>query len=62
MMVTHWIVEILSVMFLMSTYEFCGAVMMTISLKLVIYQKGFNIERLTNSPKIKISEYKDQQM
>ena len=39
MMVTHWIVEIMSVMFLMPTQEFGGTMMMTISLKLVILPK-----------------------
>ena len=48
MMATHWIVVIMSVIFLISAQEFGGTVMMTISLKLVIYQKGFIIERLTN--------------
>ena len=47
MMATHWIVGITSVMFLIAVQEFGGTVMMKISLKLVIYQKGFIIERLT---------------
>ena len=50
-METHWFVVIMSVIFLISAQEFGGIVMMTISLKLVIYQKGFIIERLTNSQK-----------
>ena len=40
MMVNHWILYIISVMFLIPTQEFDGTIMMTISLKLVIYQKG----------------------
>ena len=40
MMATHWIVVIMSVMFLISAQEFGGTVMMTISLKLVIVPKG----------------------
>ena len=47
MMANHWIVEIMSVMFLMTTQEFGGTMMMTISLKLMIYQKGFILERVT---------------
>ena len=53
MMATHWIVRITSVMFLIATKGFGSTVMMTILLKLVIYQKGFNIERLTNPRKKK---------
>ena len=49
-MVTHWIVFILSMMFLIAAQEVGGSVMMTISLKLVIYQMGFIIQRLTNIP------------
>ena len=41
MMATHWIVEITSVMFLIPAQELGGTVMMLISPKLVIYQKGF---------------------
>ena len=48
-METHWIVEIVSVMFMMPTQEFGVTLMMTISLKLVIYQKGFILERLTQN-------------
>ena len=40
MMATHWIVVIMSVMFLIAAQEFGGTVMMTISLKLVILLKG----------------------
>ena len=40
MIATHWIVEIMSVVFLMPTWDFGGTVMMKISLKLLIYQKG----------------------
>ena len=40
MMATHWIMVIMSVMFLMEAQEFDGTVMMTISLKLVILPKG----------------------
>ena len=47
MMATHLIVDIMSVMFLMQTNEFGGNVMMAISLKLVIYLKGFILERVT---------------
>ena len=39
MMATNWIVEMMSVIFLMPAQEFGGTVMMTISLKLVIYPK-----------------------
>ena len=48
MMATHWIVGNTSVIFLIVAQEFGGTVMMTISLNLVIYQKGFIIERPTN--------------
>ena len=51
MMATHWIVVIMSVMFLIAAQEFGGTVMMTISLKSVIFQKGFIIERLTKPQK-----------
>ena len=51
MMTTNCIVVIISVMFLMAAQEFGGTVMMTISIKLVIYQKGFIVKRLTNSQK-----------
>ena len=51
MMATHWTVGIISVMFLIVAQEFGGTVMMTISLNLVIYLKGFIIEKLTNPPK-----------
>ena len=47
MIATHWFVVIMSVMFLMTAPEFGGTVMMKISLKLVIYQRGFIIERVT---------------
>ena len=47
MMETRWIVVIISVMFLIAAQEFGGTVMMTISLNLVIYLKGFMIEKLT---------------
>ena len=53
MMESHWIVVIMSVMFLISAHEFGGTVMMKISLKSVIYQKGFIIETLTNQQKRK---------
>ena len=52
-MATHWIVAIMSVMSLIAAQEFGGTVMMTISLKLGIYLKGFIIEILTNSRKRK---------
>ena len=42
---THWIVESMSMMFLIPTQEFGGTVIMTISLKLVIHQKGFILKR-----------------
>ena len=48
MIVTIWIVEIMSVMFLMPTQEFGGTVMMPISQKLVIFQKGYIQDRVTN--------------
>ena len=47
MMATHWIVDIMSVIVLLPTQEFGDTAMMTISLKLVIYQKGFILERVT---------------
>ena len=62
MMATHWIVVIMSVMFLIAVLEFGTTVMMKISLKLLIYQKGFIIERLTNTQKIKIKLSQDQHM
>ena len=40
MMATHWIVVIMSVMFLITVQDFGGTVIMTISLKLVILPKG----------------------
>ena len=47
-MANNWTVGITSVMFLIVAQEFGDTVMMTISLNLVIYLKGFIIERLTN--------------
>ena len=61
-MATHFIVVIMSVMFLIAAQEYGDTVMMTISLKLVIYQKGFNIERLTNTWKRKKKLWYNQQM
>ena len=55
MMANHWIVDIMSVMFLMPTQEFGGTVVMTISLKLVIYQKGFIMERFTERKVMSVS-------
>ena len=49
MIETNCIVEIMSVMFLVPTQEFGGTTMMTISLKLIIYQKGFILERVTKN-------------
>ena len=49
--VTLWIVEIMSVVFLMPTQEFGGTVMMSIPSKLVIYQKGFILEIFTKKLK-----------
>ena len=43
MMVNNWIVEIMSVMFLMPTQEFGGTMMIKIPLKLVILPKGVYI-------------------
>ena len=51
MMATLWIVDIMSVMFFISTEELCGIVMIPISQKLVIFQKGFILERVKNQPK-----------
>ena len=51
MMATHWIVGITSVMFFIVAQEIGGTVITTRSLKLVICQKGFIIERLTNPRK-----------
>ena len=50
-MANHWNVGITSVMFLIVAQEFGGTIMMKISLNLVIYQKGFIIEKLTNPRK-----------
>ena len=50
-METHCIVVIMSVIFFKAAQEFGGTVMMIISLKLVIYQKGFVIERVTKNQK-----------
>ena len=50
-METHWIVDIMSVIFFMPTQEFGGAVMMTISLKLVIYHRGFILQWVTKNKK-----------
>ena len=55
MMATHWIVEIMLVMFLMLTQEFGGTVMMTLSLKLLIYQKGFILERVTKKSDVRLN-------
>ena len=62
MMATHWFVVIISVMFLIAAHEFGFTAMMTISLKLVIYQKGFIIERLANTRKRKRERWQYQQM
>ena len=51
MIATLWIVEIISVMFLILAHEFGGIVMMPISQKLAIYQKRFILERATNQLK-----------
>ena len=51
MMVTLWIAEMMTLMFLIPTQEFGGTVMMTISLKLVIYQKGFILDRVKKTIK-----------
>ena len=50
-MKTNWIVEIMSVMFLIPTQEFGGTVMMTISLIVVIYHKGFILDRVKKKNK-----------
>ena len=47
MMATHWIVDIMSVMFWMPTYEFGGTVLMKNHSNLWFYQKGFILERVT---------------
>ena len=47
MMVNIFIVEIMSGIFLIPPQEFGGIVMITISLKIVIYQKRFILERVT---------------
>ena len=46
MKAAHWIVDIMSVIFLIPKNEFGGNVMMKISLKLVLYQQGFIFERV----------------
>ena len=61
-MATPFIIEMMSVMFLIPTQEFGGTVMMTISLKLVICQKGFILERSTKKQKTKIKLCQSQQM
>ena len=48
---TCWAVDIMSVMFLMTVQEFGDTVMMTISLKLVIYQNKFILEKVTKKRK-----------
>ena len=53
-MVTHWIVDIMSVLFLVPTQEFGDTVLMTISLKLMIYRKGFILERGTKNISVSI--------
>ena len=50
-MATHWIGKLCQLCFLMPAQEFGGAVMTTISLKLVLYQKGFIFERVTKKRK-----------
>ena len=47
MVATHCIVVIMSVIILIPTQEFSVTVMMTILLKLVIYQKGVILKRVT---------------
>ena len=42
---SFWIVEIMSVMFLMPAQECFGTVVMRISLKLLIFQKVYILER-----------------
>ena len=48
MMETHWIFDIMSVVFLIPTQEFGGTVMMTITLKIVVFQVLYILERVTN--------------
>ena len=48
MRVISWIVDTISVMYVMSKQEYGGTLMMTKSLKSVIFQKVYIIERITN--------------
>ena len=48
MMTIHWIVDILSVMYLISTHEYGGTVIMIIFPKYVVFQMGFILEIVTN--------------
>ena len=51
MMVTIFIVDNMSVMFLISTQDFDGIVMTPISQKLVVFQKGFKLEKSQTNKK-----------
>ena len=53
MIETYWILDITSGMFLIPTQEFGGIMMTKISLKLVIYKKGFILERVPENKKRK---------
>ena len=53
MIETYWILDITSGMFLIPTQEFGGTMMTKISLKLVIYKKGFILERVPENKKRK---------
>ena len=60
-MANLWIVDIMSVIFLMSTQEFGSTVMMPISQKSVNSRKGIKVERVANQKKRKLitgSKYK----
>ena len=48
-METHWIVEIMELVFLMPTNEFGVTLMMMISLKLVIFQKVYILDMVTKN-------------
>ena len=61
MMPTHFIVVIMSVIFLMAAQEFGGTVMMKISLKLVILPKGVYYREKNKNTKNE-KECQDQQM
>ena len=57
MMATCWIADIMLVMSLMPTQDFGGNVMMTMSLKLDIFQKKIILERLTKKSDVRLNRF-----